>query len=98
MMDPKQCQTLAEVRSCLDELDAAIVELLAKRFDFIDAVVRLKQSPEQVRDEARNAEVIARARRVARELGAPEEAIGGIFGNLVETSIAYQLAKFEPPR
>jgi isochorismate pyruvate lyase len=49
---------MAEVRAEIDALDLAIVALLADRLHYIDEAARIKQSRDQVRDEARIADVL----------------------------------------
>jgi len=44
---------MAEVRAEFDALDRQIVALLADRLHYIDEAARIKQSRDQVRDEAR---------------------------------------------
>ena len=60
MIEPEQCRSMAEVRAGVDQLDAELVTLLARRFRFMDAAARIKLSRDDVRDEARKAEVIER--------------------------------------
>ena len=71
---PADCRTMAEVRHGVDRLDEAIVALLAERFRYMDAAARIKPARGHVRDEARKAEVIGNAVRVAHAEGAPAPA------------------------
>lgn len=86
---------MAEVRAGVDDLDAALVALLARRFAYMEAAARIKPTRDTVRDEARKAQVIANARAHARAAGAPEEAIAALWDALVEASIAHELAAFD---
>ena len=95
MIEPEQCRTMAEVRAGVDRLDDEIVALLTRRFRFMDAAARIKLSRDDVRDEARKAEVIERARRNARDAGVPEELIARLYDMLIEGSIAYEFASFD---
>ena len=95
MIDPEDCRDMAGVRAGIDELDAEIVKLLARRFRFIEAAARIKPRRDQVRDEPRKSEVIANARRAARQNGAPEELIGRLYEMLVEGSIAHEFDEFD---
>jgi isochorismate pyruvate lyase len=52
---------MAEVRAGIDALDAELLRLLARRFAYMRAAARIKTRREDVRDEARKAEVIANA-------------------------------------
>ena len=64
-MDVKACKDLTEVREEIDALDAAIVELIAKRNAYIHQAAQFKVSVEEVKDENRVADVIARVREYA---------------------------------
>jgi isochorismate pyruvate lyase len=89
------CTTMAEVRAGVDQLDRELVALLARRFAYMDAAARIKPERGHVRDEGRKAQVIANARAEAARLGVPEEVVGDLWEQLVEASIAYELAAFE---
>lgn len=86
---------MAQVRAGIDELDAEIVALLARRFRFVDAAARVKQSRDEVRDERRIAEVIERARKLARDAGVPEELVARFYEQMIETAIAIELRRFD---
>ena len=93
-IDPEACTTMIEVRAGVDAVDAALVQLLKRRFGYMDAAARIK--PERhVRDEARKAQVIANARAHARAAGIPDAPIGEIWDRLVEASIAHELEAFD---
>lgn len=98
IVTPEDCQTMSEVRTGIDALDAALVRLLARRFAYMDAAARIKPAREQVRDEPRKAEVIANAARLAEELDIPAATIAGIWEQLVEASISYELEAWERGR
>jgi isochorismate pyruvate lyase len=86
---------MAEVRSGVDAVDADLVALLARRFAFMRAAARIKPHREQVRDDARKAEVIAAVQAGARQHGLPEAFIADLWERLVEASIAYEFAEWE---
>jgi isochorismate pyruvate lyase len=95
---PADCTDMAEVRNGVDRLDEEIVALLAERFRYMAAAARIKPERSQVRDEARKAAVIANARRVALAAGAPVERLVALYEALVESSIAYELERFDERR
>src|SRR5438067_12294763 len=95
---PADCRTMAEVRHGVDRLDEAIVALLAERFRYMDAAARIKPGRGHVRDEARKAEVIGNAVRVAHAEGAPAPAVAEVYETLVEASIAYEFDRFDAMR
>lgn len=94
-LDPEACTTMAEVRAGVDAVDRALVDLLARRFGYMDAAARIKPERAHVRDEARKAQVIANARARARETGIPEAPIADLWDQLVEASITYELEAFD---
>ena len=89
------CMTMAEVRAGVDQVDRDLIALLARRFAYMAAAARIKPTRDKVRDEARKALVIANARAEAARLGLPEAAIAALWDDLVEASIAYELALFD---
>lgn len=97
-LSPEDCQTMAEVRAGIDALDADLVRLLARRFGYMRAAARIKPDRNQVRDEARKAEVIANAADLADELGLPAQLITELWDKLVEGSIAYELDAWDGHR
>ncbi len=94
MVDPEDCRTMAEVRAGVDALDETLVKLLARRFRYMDAAARIKPERAQVRDEARKAAVIAHARAIAEREGVPDALVAELYERLVETSIAYELDRW----
>lgn len=96
--DPADCADMAEVRAGVDDVDAQIVQLLARRFGYMDAAARIKQDRDTVRDENRKAQVIANARRAALELRIPQDVIVDMWEVLVEGSIAYEFGRWDALR
>ena len=92
---PEHCKTMAEVRAGVDDVDSALVALLARRFGYMNAAARVKQTRDAVRDEARKAQVIANVRAEAIARGLPEQLLAQIWNDLVEGSIAYELDRWE---
>jgi isochorismate pyruvate lyase len=86
---------MAEVREEIDALDRAIVALLADRLHYIDEAARLKRSRDQVRDEARIADVLKKVEAEARRIGANAGMLVQTYRTLIEASIAYELKKFD---
>ncbi len=86
---------MAEVRHGIDLVDDQIVALIGERFRYMDAAARIKTERGSVRDEARKAEVVERARRNAAGAGAPPQVLAEIYERLVEASIAYEFDRFD---
>ncbi|QAY80105.1 chorismate mutase [Sphingosinicella sp. BN140058] len=86
---------MSEVRAGVDSLDRLLVELIAERFRYMDAAARIKTERETVRDEGRKAQVLGNVADHARELDVPVELVANLWERLVESSIAYELGRFD---
>ena len=75
---------LPELRARIDALDDVIVSALTERFDCALEVGAHKSA--DVRDNAREAEVLARVDRLATELGGDGAAIRSIYARIVQHS------------
>ena len=93
--DPADCTTMAEVRQGVDDVDRRIVELLARRFGYMDAAARIKPEREAVRDEWRKADVLAKVEAVATARGVDRELVARLYEDLIETSIAHELERWD---
>jgi len=98
LLPPDDCQSMDDVRAGVDALDRLLVDLLDTRFGYMRAAARIKPERGHVRDEARKAQVIANARNAADSRGLPADAIAGLWDNLVEISIAYELRQWDGNR
>jgi len=98
VMNPDDYTSMAQVRAGVDALDRQLVALLAERFAHMRAAARIKPDRSAVRDEARKAQVIANACAEAERLGAPADIVAELWEQLVEASIAYEMATFDRTR
>ena len=96
--DPADCSTMTEVRAGVDDVDRRIVELLQRRFGYMDAAARIKPDRSAVRDEWRKADVLTKVDAKAAELGVDRQLLARIYEELIETSIAHELEEFDRTR
>ncbi len=89
------CTTMSEVRRAVDALDDQLVPLLVQRLGYMLQAARIKQAPEQVRDEARIAAIVERVRARAQAEGGPPEVLEAIYRALMETCIAFEQREFD---
>lgn len=89
---------MREVRAGVDQIDRKLATLIAERFRYMDAAARIKTDRATVRDAARKAEVIAKARRNAVAAGYPEAVAAALWDRLIEASIAYEFEAFDRRR
>ena len=97
-LDPEDCLTMADVRAGVDEVDQAIVSLIAMRFGYMDAAARIKPDRNAVRDDARKADVLAKVDDAAEEGEVDRDLIARLYEDLIESSIAYEFEVFDRTR
>ena len=91
-------ETMTDVREQVDRIDSEIIALMAQRFACMDAAARIKQDRNVVRDETRKAAVLQNVKKLAEEARIPVPAMAAIWEMLVETSISYELQKWDQLR
>ena len=92
---PAECRTMAEVRQGVDALDRALVAMLAERQRYMDAAARIKPGREQVRDEGRIEDVVAKVKASAAREGLSEAIAEPVWRTLVDRCIAYEFDVFD---
>lgn len=95
---PEVCETMIDVRAGVDATDRELVALLERRFGYMRAAARIKESRDAVRDETRKAAVIAAAKADAEERNIPGDVIADMWERLVEGSIAYEFEEWDERR
>jgi isochorismate pyruvate lyase len=98
ILDPSECTTMTEVRAGVDDVDRRIVELLKRRFGYMDAAARIKPDREAVRDEWRKADVLAKVDAAAVQLGVDPSLMARLYEDLIETSIAHEFDEYDRRR
>ena len=88
--DPNDCNSMTEVRAGVDDVDRRVVELLKRRFGYMDAAARIKPDREAVRDEWRKADVLAKVDAAAERMGVDRALMARLYEDLIETSIAHE--------
>lgn len=91
-------ETMTDVREQVDRIDAEIIALMAQRFACMDAAARIKQDRNVVRDEVRKAAVLQNVKQLAEKARIPVPVMAAIWEMLVETSISYELQKWDQIR
>jgi isochorismate pyruvate lyase len=91
-------ETMTDVRQQVDRIDAEIIALMAQRFACMDAAARIKQDRNVVRDEVRKAAVLQNVKQLAEKARIPVPVMAAIWEMLVETSISYELQKWDQIR
>jgi len=90
-----QCDNMDDLRSEIDQLDRAIVDLLSIRQGFMEQAARIKQDRNLVRDEERVEDVVTKVADHAQKVGAHPELVENLYRQMIEWCITYELAVFD---
>ena len=93
--DPADCTDMSQVRAGVDAVDRELVALLARRFGYMDAAARIKPTRKAVRDEWRKADVKAKVDAAAAAAGVDRVLVARLYEDLIETSIAHELGRWD---
>lgn len=92
MKSPQECQNINEVRECIDTIDSQIIELLAKRFDYVKAIVPFKaKTTDAIIAKERKEQVIKSRRNLAEKYGLDPVIIEQIYTLLINYFIEQEL-------
>lgn len=89
----KDCRDMDEVRAEIDRIDQALVDLIGKRFTFVDRAWQFKQSPAEARVPWRIQQVIDRVRARAEDQGLPPELAEALWRQMIGWFIQYEEEK-----
>jgi isochorismate pyruvate lyase len=89
------CRTMADVRRNIDALDERIVALMAERSGYVAQAARIKQSADQVHDQARIDFIVGRVNAMAKEQGAPEAVIEAAYRAMISAFIEFERGEFK---
>ncbi|WP_290676605.1 chorismate mutase [Aquabacterium sp.] len=81
------CDTLADVRSAIDQIDSMLVGLLAERGRYVHEAARFKRNKAEVAAPDRVRQVIDKALNHAREMGAPPEVVEAVYRSMIAAFI-----------
>lgn len=97
-LPPSDCTTMTDVRQGVDELDRALVALLAERQRYMDAAARIKPDRNGVRDVPRIEDVVAKVKTEAQKVGLSPAIAEPVWRLLIDRSIAYELSVWDQSR
>lgn len=86
---------MKDVRAGVDEVDRALVALIARRQGYMDAAARIKPSREIVRDEARIGDVLAKVKAEAEAQGLAWSIAEPVWRTMMENCIAYEFTVWD---
>ena len=90
---PQDCHDMTEVRDEIDRIDAALVELIAQRFGFVDRAWQLKKNPGDAYVPWRIQQVIDKVKVRASEKGLPPELTEALWRQMIGWFVQYEEEK-----
>lgn len=93
-MEAKECKTLEEVRTEIDNLDDQIVELIGARNSYVKQAARFKNTIDEVKAPERINEVMAKVRHKALTLGMSPNLLEEIYTIMINEMVESEIAEF----
>lgn len=90
MKKAADCQDMNEVRSEIDRVDRALVDLLSERWTYVDRAWFFKRSPEEASVPWRNKDVIDKVKTRATEKDMPPELAEALWRLIIGWGIQYE--------
>ncbi len=94
MKEPKDCQTLAEVRAEIDRLDQSLINTIGRRQEYVHAAARFKRSDNEVHARERQRQMMAVRRLWAETEGVAPDLIEALFRIMVDHFVSAELTIF----
>jgi isochorismate pyruvate lyase len=94
-MEIKKCTTLEEARNEIDSVDKEIVELIAKRNEYIKQIAHFKTSVEEVKAEERIADVISHVRAQAISLDLSPNLVNDLYVRMIDEMVESEISEFK---
>ena len=91
-----KCESLEQARNEIDQLDQAIIELLAQRQYYVDQSVRFKNSVQDVQAPERVEQVIAKVREQAELQRLDADFVEKIYRELIQHFVQRELKEIRP--
>ena len=88
---PAECNSKNDVRDEIDRIDRAVLELFALRFEYVKAIVKFKNDPDEVVAQERKDQVINVRAQWATELGLDPETFAKMYRMLIDSNIQKEL-------
>jgi isochorismate pyruvate lyase len=94
LLKVQRCETMVQVRSCIDAIDERVVALLAARSGYIAQAARIKQRADQIVDLERVEYIVHRMRDAMIARAAPPDIAEATYRSLIAASIEFEKQEF----
>jgi isochorismate pyruvate lyase len=95
MKQPQDCQNIQDIRAAIDSLDRDIISKFARRFEYVKAAAKFKQSSEDVRASDRFQAMLQQRRIWAEENNLNPDIIEQLYKDLVTYFIQEELQHWQ---
>ncbi len=89
------CENLQEIRQEIDAIDQSIINLLGRRYEYVQAAAKFKTTTQNVRAEERVKAMMQQRRDWAVKAGISPEIIEKIYTELVNYFIQEEMKKWQ---
>lgn len=91
LKDPKECESIEEIRKEIDKIDKQIISLFSKRQQYVKEIVKYKKDETGIIAQVRKDHVILQRRDWAAEEGLNPDTFEKIYTLLIESNIKLEL-------
>ncbi|MBW4568284.1 MAG: isochorismate lyase [Tolypothrix carrinoi HA7290-LM1] len=95
MKSPDECFNIQEIRDCIDEIDKQVISDLSKRFAYVKAAAKFKNSETNVKAPDRFNSMLQSRRVWAEEVGLNPDVIEKLYRDLVSYFIDEELKHWQ---
>lgn len=95
IINANECKNIDEIRQQIDLLDNTILELFAKRKEYVNKIVDFKHSESDIVAEQRQANVLSKIKKIAQKNGLNPEVYQTIYQTLINYNIQEELKLFK---
>ncbi|MFA9389835.1 MAG: chorismate mutase [Prolixibacteraceae bacterium] len=90
------CKSKDEVRRQIDLIDQELIRLFAKRYEYVQSIVKFKDKTEEaIIDAERKEKVIKERSKWAADFGLDKKAYAQLFRHLIDHNISKEMEIFE---
>ena len=94
MKEAKSCTNIHEIRHEIDRIDRMVVELIAKRQEYVNEIIRFKTDKASIVAESRQDQVYRQRRAWAEELNLSADMIEEVYKTMIHHNIKKELELF----
>jgi isochorismate pyruvate lyase len=91
LKNPKDCQSLEEVRNEIDKIDEYIISLFSERHKYVEEIVRFKNDKDAIIAQERKYQVILQRKNWAAANGLNANTFEKMYTLIVESNIEHEL-------